>query len=269
MSLKPDTTYFFNLPDEDRKSFYQKEYHQLNKSWKEIADSLKTYTNKVRRDARRLGIESRDHSEAQKLAIQEGRHSHPTEGTVRSEETKRKISEKQAEVWSNLSDEERRKRSKIGKEAWDKKTEAEKIEFFKKSAKAVQEASRTGSKIEKYVYNHLIENGFSAKRHVERHLKNEKFHIDIYVPECQTAIEIDGPMHYEPLYGEEKLMKRQAADSVKTGLILSSNLALLRVKLEKRESQKYFRDIAEKVVEELQAIKQNFPSTQEERYRVI
>jgi len=255
-----NTKSFFSQSDNKRLAFYNKHYLKESKSWKEIASILDTYSNKVRRDAAKLGIKSRDKSQAQKVAISSGRSEHPTQGKKRSEETKIKISESQGKIWDDLSDEEREYRSQIGRESWDKKTDREKDEFFKKSVDAIQKASREGSKMEGELFEFLTRQGYKVWRHREQVLKNEKFHIDLYIPSCRTAIEVDGPVHFEPVYGQEKLMKRQAADLSKNGLILSSGMALIRVKLNKRMSQRYLRTVKEQILDILHQLETKFPS---------
>lgn len=256
---------FFKENDKKRLLFYKKHYEKLKQSWKEIAENLGTYTNKVVRDAKKLGIKSRDKSQAQKAAISSGRSEHPTEGKERSEETKIKISESQGKIWDNLTEEERDYRSQIGIESWNKKSEVEVRDFLKRSTEAVQRASREGSKTEIELFNYLTKMGLKVWRHREHILKNEKFHIDLYIPECRAAIEVDGPVHFEPVFGEEKLQKRQAADLSKNGLILSSGMVLIRVKLTKRMSQRYLRNIQKDVMGILASIKSKFPK-KNERY---
>jgi hypothetical protein len=39
--------------------------------------------------------------------------------------------------------------------------------------------------------------------------------LDLFFPELNFAIEINGIMHYEPIYGQEQLMKIQANDKKK------------------------------------------------------
>ncbi len=259
---------FFKKSEEERLTYYKESYLTKNKSWGEIAKVLETYPNKVRRDATKLGIVSRDKSQAQKTAIQQGRHEHPTAGKKQSDKTRMKISESQGKVWDSMTEEERQHRSKIGNESWNKKTEEEKAEFFRKSTKAIQEASRNGSKMERHIYEHLTKSGYRVDRHKEYMLKNDKFHIDLYIPACRLAIEVDGPMHFEPVFGEDRLKKRQAADSQKNGLILSSGMALLRVKLLKRESQRYFRQISEQIEEVIKKIETKFPSKNERYFEI-
>jgi very-short-patch-repair endonuclease len=158
--------------------------------------------------------------------------------------------------------------SRSGTESWNKKTEYEKTHFFKRSAEAMQEASKNGSKMEKYLFDFLIEEGYRVDKHKEHLLQNEKFHIDLYVRDCRAAIEIDGPMHFEPIRGEEKLQKRIAADTQKNGLILSSDMVLIRVKLIKRDSQRQFRNIASSVLNILEKVKDKFPSKNERYFEI-
>ena len=263
-----NSTDFFKKSEEERLVYYKTSYITNNQSWGEIAKNLETYPNKVRRDATKLGVVSRDKSQAQKTAIQQGRHEHPTAGKKQSDITKMKISESQGKVWDSMTEEERQYRSKIGNESWNKKTEEEKAEFFKKSTQAIQEASRNGSKMERYIFEHLTKLGYKVDKHREFLVQNEKFHIDLYIPSCRLAIEVDGPMHFEPVFGEERLKKRQAADSQKNGLILSSGMVLLRVKLLKRESQRYFRQISEQIQEVISNIETEFPKENERYYEI-
>ena len=59
---------------------------------------------------------------------------------------------------------------------------------------------------------------------------NENLEIDLYIPELKTIIEVDGPSHFLPIWGAEKLQKQIKADSQKTGLILSKGFVIIRVK---------------------------------------
>lgn len=252
-----------------RLQLYQTLYYKKNKSWKEIAEIYGTYPNRVRRDARKLGIFSKTKSEAQKSALDSGRHSHPTKGKKQTEETKRKISEAQAENWKTIDPMMYERRSELGRRAWERKSEAEKAIFFKKSVEAIKKASREGSKPEIALNEYLMQNGFQVELHKEHLLNRDKFHIDLYVPAAKTAIEIDGPMHYDPIWGEEKLRKRKEADSIKNGQLLALNFVVLRVKLKKRQSQKSIRDLCEKVLSKLEEIRDKFPTKVEDRYYEI
>ena len=77
--------------DSEKHNILHKYYVEQTKSFQEIADMYDTYPNKLRRDAKKFGIKIRTKSEAQKLALETGKHKHPTKGTTRKESTKNKI----------------------------------------------------------------------------------------------------------------------------------------------------------------------------------
>jgi very-short-patch-repair endonuclease len=233
---------FFKLNDDQRKAIYEELYVKKSMSWYEIAEKLNTYANKVRRDATKLGIESRDKSVAQKNVLERGRSEHPTKGKQLNDETKAKISKSQSRVWDSLTEDERERRSEIGKESWDKKTDEEKQRFFTLSVQAMKRAAVEGSKMEKFLFTHLKDQ-YNIMKHIDYIFGNDKFHLDLYVPELLTAIEIDGPMHYEPIFGDDRLEKRQAADSRKNGLCVQAGLNIVRIRLEKRSSLRYYNSI--------------------------
>jgi very-short-patch-repair endonuclease len=245
---------FFKLNDEQRKAVYEELYVKKSMSWYEIAEKLNTYANKVRRDAVKLGIESRDKALAQKNVLEKGRSEHPTKGKKLGDETKAKISRAQSKVWDALTDEGREHRSEIGKDSWNKKTEAEKAEFFSLSVQAMKRAAVEGSKMEKFLFAHLKDT-YNIMRHIDYVFGAEQFHLDLYIPELLTAIEIDGPMHYEPIFGDDRLEKRQAADSKKNGLCIHAGLNMVRVRLDKRSSMRYYNSVLEEISKVLIFIK--------------
>ena len=54
--------------------------------------------------------------------------------------------------------------------------------------------------------------------------------IDLYLPTIVTAIEVDGPSHFLPVWGEESLKKNIKYDNKKSGLIIGKGLNLVRIK---------------------------------------
>jgi len=79
--------------------------------------------------------------------------------------------------------------------------------------------------------------------HIENKIKSEFPHIsfvsnckkiigselDLYFPSLNLAIEINGPLHYEPIYGEEKLLQIQANDKLKINACSDANIKLVTV----------------------------------------
>lgn len=236
------------------------------KSTYAIAETMGTYSNKIRRALKKLGKKMRSKSEAQSQAIAEGRHKHPTKGRKRTDEEKKKISEKVAENWEQMSDEEREKRCQRSKDQWDAMTKKEKDKFRDAAAKAVRVAAKEGSKLERYLRNTLPKHGYTVVFHKKKLVPNEKLEVDLYVPELKTVIEIDGPAHFFPIWGDENLQKHIAADAEKSGLLLSCGYVVLRVKhLSRSLSDKNKRDVRDAILKELEKIKNKFP-TKTKRY---
>jgi very-short-patch-repair endonuclease len=242
------------------KEFLISEYSVKNRSFADIANQLGTYTNKVVRAARKHGIDIRDRSQAQKAALKNGRHKHPTKGKKRSQEVKEKISNTVYDFWENIDEQNREKRAIKAKENWDKMPEEKKVEFQRLSSQAIRKASKEGSKLEKFLFGFLTEKGYRVEYHKEHLLLNEKLHIDLFLPESSIAIEIDGPSHFEPIWGQEALERTQKSDRQKSGLILNSGLVLVRIKNTKGISERFKRDIKSKLLFEIENILDKFPS---------
>ncbi len=251
------------LSDKDKKTYLVFLYVKENKSFGDIAESVGTYTNKIRRDAVRLGIKSRNKSEAQSIALKSGRHKHPTKGTTRDEKTKNKIGEGVAKKWDNLSNEERERRSEIGREVWNQKTDEEKRRVHEASHKAILEAAKKGSKLELFLFNALLKAGYRTEIHKEQFIQNERLQIDLFLPDINIAIEVDGPSHDLPVWGEEVLKRNQRADREKNGLVLARGLVLIRVKHRRNLSAKRKRDLLGDLIVVLKQIEQKFPPKNE------
>lgn len=205
-------------------------YVNQNKSTYDIATEFDTYPNKIRRILIKNGIELKDKSEAQKNAIQSGKSSHPTMGKTRSKEEKLKISSGIKKYWTDMDDDTYAKKVEQAKVRWKNMSETEKHNMLDSAIKAIQVAGKEGSKLEKYLYEELSVAGYRVEFHKKYLIQNENLEIDMYVPSLKTIIEVDGPSHFLPIWGEEKLQKQIKADNHKTGLILSKGLAIIRIK---------------------------------------
>jgi very-short-patch-repair endonuclease len=218
------------LTEQDKIDTIKELYENQKKSFKDIAKELNTYANKIRRDAIKHKINIRDKSDAQKNALNTGKHNHPTKGKKRSQDTKHKIGNGVLKSWEKLSTDELNSRKQKAKENWQNLTEDEKQLMQQKANQAVRDASKTGSKLEKFLVEKLIEDGYKIQFHQEQTLVNTKLQIDIFLPAVNTAIEVDGPSHFSPIWGEDTLNKNVKYDQKKTGLILGKGLKLIRIK---------------------------------------
>ena len=242
------------------KEFIIDQYTNQKKSTYEIATELKTYPNKIRRALNSLGVDLRDKSSAQTVAIESGRHEHPTKGKERTEAEKVAISNGMATYWDEMEDNERERRSKISKKQWQEMSEEEKARLRKLAAEAVRKASKEGSKIEKFIYEGLTKVGYDVIFHKRGLIANDKMEVDLFIPSLKTAVEIDGPAHFLPIWGEANLQKHIRADAQKAGLLINRGFVVLRVKnIIRNLSQKNMRETLAGVVEQLVKIEKNFP----------
>ena len=246
---------------EDNKDFLVREYVENNRSTYWISEKLGTYPNKVRRALKFLGVDLKSKSEAQSNALKSGRHKHPTKGRKRTEEERIKISEGMANHWENMSEEERDRRIALAKKQWEEMTENEKSELRSMAAEAVRRASQEGSKIEKFLKEGLTSEGYDVIFHMKGLIPAENLEVDLFVPSLKTAIEIDGPAHFLPIWGEDSLQKNIRSDAKKSGLILSKGYCMIRVKqINKNVSEKSKRKTLALILTELAKISKKFPA---------
>jgi very-short-patch-repair endonuclease len=236
-------------------------YTKEGKSSYQIAEELNTYSTRILRALDFLGIERRDYSQAQANSLKNGRTTHPTQGKKLEEEHKKKIGESKSRSWHNLPQSEKDKMSKLSKIAWDKKPESEKIEMRRMALEAVREASKQGSKTERHLNNGLTKAGYSVVFHKKNLVPGSKLEVDIFLPEVKTAIEIDGPGHFLPIWGEEKMQKQQAADIVKQGILIGHGYVVIRIRqIDKSISMTKMNSLLETILSELDKVKKKFPS---------
>jgi len=199
------------------------------KGIKEIAEENNTYPNKVRRKLKKLGVPLRNNSEAQLIALNNGKSKHPTAGRKRRPDELLKIAEGMGQVWDNMTHEEKERRGQMMRDRWESYSDQKKAEILKKSAQANSRAGREGSQIEKILDEALTKEGYNVIFH-KTGLIEDDLEIDILIPDLKLAIEIDGPSHHLPIYGEDKLQKKREADQRKNGLLISAGYSVIRVK---------------------------------------
>ena len=249
-----------DLNNQDKIAIIHKMYEVENKSFQDIADTLCTYSNRIRRDAIKFNIKIRDKSAAQKNALQTGKHKHPTKGQVRTDEVKHKIGHSVLKVWEEISEDKLTERKHKAKANWDNLSNDDKLNMQKKANDAVRLSSKTGSKLEKFLLDALIKDGYRVNFHQEQTLVVTKLQIDLFIPSMGVAIEIDGPSHFLPVWGEDALKKNQTYDNKKTGLILGKGWVLIRIKQLKDFSTSRSQQVYQKLKEILVSISQTFPS---------
>jgi very-short-patch-repair endonuclease len=247
------------LNKEQKKELIVKLYEAENKSFQDIATDYETYANKIRRDAKKFGINIRNKSDAQKNALSTGKHKHPTKGIKRNEDTKNKIGSSVMRFWDELSDSDLQKIKDKAKENWQNISEDQKKYIQQKANQAVRVASKDGSKLEKFLLEQLLSSGYRVDFHKEQSLVTTKLQIDLFIPTLNIAIEVDGPSHFLPVWGEDTLNKNIQYDNKKTGLILGKGLVLIRIKQTKEFSKARAYKIFEDLHKHIQNIRNKFP----------
>jgi very-short-patch-repair endonuclease len=218
-------------------------HHDQQMSLYQIAEKYDTYPNKIRRLAQKLGANIRNKSEAQKVALATGRQDHPTQGKTRAEAVKVKISEGVASVWEDMPQKEKERRSQLAKDQWEQMPQSQKQDMKDKAAQGIRHAAKHGSKLEIELLDWLVTQGHQVTFHKQHVIANEKMHLDLLMRDMAIAIEIDGPSHSQPIWGQQTLSKSMAADAKKDGLLLGAGFSIIRVKQQKDLTKKLVRDI--------------------------
>lgn len=252
-------TNYNKLSDNEKKKLINQLYHKENKSFQQIAEKVGTYSNKIRRDAMKFNIPIRDKSEAQKNALDNGVTKHPTKGKTRSNATKQKIGLGVMNSWDSLSSSELKNRQDKARDQWSRMNDDQKANMIKMANEAVRLSSKTGSKLEKFLLKKLIENNIKVDFHKEQNLLNTKLQIDLFLPELNIAVEVDGPSHFLPVWGDDALQRNIKYDNKKTGLLLGKGCVIIRVKQTKDFSPSRGQLIFEQVLNQIQKIKNQFP----------
>lgn len=176
-------------------------------------------------------IKKRNKSEAQKNYIKRT-GTHQRTGTTHSDETKEQISDTMKDVYdSPRGDEIREKISQQRQEEWAAMSEAERVEILENLKKSSRERAMSGegSNFENFLAEKLEEQGYNVEVRTKQYTPGQKFHVDIALPDDKIIIEVDGPTHWSPIYGDDELRKVQDKDSQKDKTLTSMGWNVLRV----------------------------------------
>lgn len=254
-----NTMQYNNLSDKQKKELLLREYEKNQKSFQDIAAQYDTYANKIRRDAIKYNIQIRDKSQAQKNALKTGKAKHPTEGKSRSDAVKTQIGMSVMVAWENLDKNTLDQRKEKARQNWENLPDDQKENILREANIAVREASKNGSKLEKYLLNRLLQDGYRVDFHKEQSLLNTKLQIDIFLPTLNIAIEVDGPSHFKPVWGQDNLKRNKGYDNKKTGLILGKGLVLIRIKQTRDFSKSRAETLYNELKQHIINISQQFP----------
>jgi very-short-patch-repair endonuclease len=202
-----------------------KEY-KAGASINQIARDHDSYVNKVKRLLKKH-IEIRGHSEAQALLLQQGKIDHPTEGRERTQQEKLDISASQHKSWSEYSDEKRKNIADTSRELWYNQSEDKRDEILAAAAAGSRLAAKEGSRVEKFLLKEL-KKLYQVRFHTK--VLSTNLEVDLFLPELNAAIEVNGPSHYLPIWSDEALAKQQKYDHEKYSILLTKGLRIIKVK---------------------------------------
>lgn len=230
-------------------------YEDDGKSLREIAKEVGWYANKVMKLLKSLN-KLRSKSEAQKLALELNKTPHPTKNKKIPEDTKLKISQSVSLAWQNLDEETKQEHAERSRKNMKKRSKADLADMRAKAQKGLEKARKEGSKMEHFVRDSLIEQGYRVDFHRTHLLQAEKLEIDIFLPQLGIAVEIDGPFHHRDDWGEKRYESAQRQDNKKNALLLASDFSIIRVKYDKNEpTLKYCNDLMRELVDTIERIK--------------
>jgi len=207
-------------------------YYDQGLSMRKVAIKLKVPLATLSRYMKKHGITSRDKGQAQKNFLKT--HDHQMKGRRHTEETKKKISHGLGEFWDNLTEEEERTlKLEIGsawKRKWAAMSEQERRTMMEGLASKAKSAQGNGSRLERYIAQELRNRGYVIEERSTHYTPGKSFEVDLALPTERIAIEVDGPTHFLPIWGEEKLIEQQARDERKDQLLISTGYSVLRIR---------------------------------------
>jgi very-short-patch-repair endonuclease len=228
--------------------------YRAGKSTSELGREYNVDPTIIRRIIKKSGERMRTKSEAQALAIRQGKCPHNNQ-PKHSEESRRAISESVSKNWQNLSKEELDKIRAEKRQQWHNMDDQEKKDMLRKAGEANYKAAKEGSKLEHYLIHGLIPH-YKVQPHAQFIIDNEQMHIDILLPDVRIAIEVDGPTHFKPLYGAERLEKVQEKDARKNAMLLGNQYKVIRLRNHfKHDSEIKRRRLLQELLEAVQIAK--------------
>jgi very-short-patch-repair endonuclease len=207
-------------------------YLERGLSMRKVAEAVGAPLATLSRFMKKAGIAARDKAQAQKNFLKD--NDHQMKGRKHSDETKKKISHSLGDFWDDLSDEEREEfKRKIGS-AWQRKwagmSEVERKLMMEGLSNKAKEAQGKGSRLERFITEELRGRGYLVEERSTHYTGGKDFEVDLALPNEMIALEVDGPTHFLPIYGDEHLEQQQERDARKDEMINAVGYSVLRVR---------------------------------------
>jgi len=217
-----------DINEQQVRQFYLDEGLSMRAVAKKVGVPLATLS----RFMKKHGIGARSKAQAQKNFLKD--HDHQMKGRKHSDETKKKISHSLGDFWDGLTDDEREEvKRKIGS-AWQRKwagmSDQERKLMMEGLSSRAKETQGQGSRLERFIAEELRKRGHLIEERSTNYTSGKDFEVDLALPRELIAIEVDGPTHFLPIYGEEHLTQQQERDARKDDMINATGYSVLRVR---------------------------------------
>ncbi|MHA2063107.1 MAG: DUF559 domain-containing protein [Candidatus Thorarchaeota archaeon] len=201
-------------------------------SMRKVAQTIGAPLATLSRFMKKHGITARDKGQAQKNYLKN--NDHQMKGRKHTTETKKQISASLGDFWEGLTDDEREKvKRKIGsawKRKWESMSEQERKLMMEGLSSKAKESQGQGSRLERFIAEELRKRGYFVEERSTNYTAGKDFEVDLALPTERVAIEVDGPTHFLPIYGEEHLEHQQERDARKDDMINGIGYSVLRVR---------------------------------------
>jgi len=86
-------------------------------------------------------------------------------------------------------------------------------------------------------------------------ISNTRLQVDLLISDLAIAIEVNGPSHHEPIWGNESFVRTVNADNTKKQLLQSYGFVVIVINQKKTLSQKRYRIILSNLLAVLEKVK--------------
>lgn len=133
----------------------------------------------------------------------------------------------------------RRRESEIKKSKHGKSYCSKSCRMKHYNAHILVRSSTQRSRAEDYLFEMMVSDFPSLKIiKNDRSFLSEHLEIDLYMPDIRLAIELNGPVHYLPIYGDERFKRVQIKDAKKNLELHQKGVALLTLDISRLQSKK-------------------------------
>jgi len=235
-----------DLSSQQGKVLLKKLYFEDEKSLQEIATELDSYAMTVKRAMLSHGFTLRTKSEAQRLALANGKSSNPVKGP-RTKSEKKSISKGVRKKWES-GGYDKKKYEEEGKKRYNDLAKEEKEKFNRDGVEGLRKLSRRGSSFKKIICERIKKKYKEAAINEEVYINGYLVKPSIWMPKENLAISVLTAHDIHPIFGDESLQKKYKKINEAKKAVLSNNGTMIWIRNERRETSRAVVDEAIKSI---------------------